>query len=86
MLYILSLAIANDAITDKREYILASKAMLFSYLLDSLFAAPILGFLMSAFGDWGFIGFYVFLSGLLLVITFFSRFVGKRAFKNTQKI
>ena len=86
VLYALSLAIANDAITDKREYILASRAMLFSYLLGSLFAAPILGFLMSAFGAWGFIGFYVFLSGLLLVITFFGRFVGKRAFKNTQKI
>lgn len=73
VLYALSLAIANDAITDKKEYILASRAMLFSYLFGSLFAAPILGFLMSGFGAWGFIGFYVLLSGLLLIITLFGR-------------
>lgn len=81
VLYALSLAIANDAITDKREYIIASRAMLFSYLLGSLFSAPILGFLMSGFGASGFIGFYVLLSSVLLIITFFGRFIGKRDLK-----
>lgn len=81
VLYALSLAIANDAIKDKREYILASRAMLFSYLFGSLFAAPILGFLMARFGAQGFMGFYIVLLVLLLVISFFSKAKGfKREF------
>lgn len=77
VLYALSLARANDEIKDKAMSVEISRAQLFSYLLASLIAAPIIGYLMKIFGADGFMYFYAFALSFMILFASFNKTVHK---------
>ena len=65
--YGLSLARANDEITDKTKSVQVARALLFSYSLASLFSPLLMSYAMKIFGAFGFIYVYLVLfAGLIL--------------------
>lgn len=65
--YGLSLARANDEITDKTKSVQVARALLFSYSLASLFSPLLMSYAMKIFGAFGFIYVYLVLfAGLVL--------------------
>lgn len=66
-LYALALARANDVLNDKSKSVELGRGVLFCYSLGSLFGPLILGFLMEYFQLKGFIYFYIFCLGLLIL-------------------
>lgn len=77
VLYSLSLARANDEIKDKSMCVEVGRAQLFSYLLASLIAAPLIGRLMKIFGADGFMYFYAFALSFLVIFASFNKSVQK---------
>ncbi|WP_103589050.1 MFS transporter [Campylobacter concisus] len=64
--YGLSLARANDEITDKTKSVQVARALLFSYSLASLFSPLLMSYAMKIFGAFGFIYVYLVLfAGLI---------------------
>ncbi|TKX32499.1 MFS transporter [Campylobacter aviculae] len=66
-LYALALARANDVLTIKNKGVELGRGVLFCYSLGSLFGPLILGFLMQYFEIKGFIWFYIFCLGFLIL-------------------
>ena len=65
--YGLSLARANDEITDKTKSVQVARALLFSYSFASLFSPLLMSYAMKIFGAFGFIYVYLVLYvGLIL--------------------
>ncbi|WP_103560594.1 MFS transporter [Campylobacter concisus] len=65
--YGLSLARANDEITDKTKSVQVARALLFSYSFASLFSPLLMSYAMKIFGAFGFIYVYLVLfAGLIL--------------------
>ena len=65
--YGLSLARANDEITDKTKSVQVARALLFSYSFASLFSPLLMSYAMKIFGSFGFIYVYLVLYvGLIL--------------------
>ncbi|MBR8461971.1 MFS transporter [Campylobacter sp. faydin G-140] len=69
-LYGLSIARANDALTDRSKSVEVSRALLFSYSSGSLISPLVMGASMDMFGTFGFIYVYLTLSLVLLVFAF----------------
>ncbi|MCR4941942.1 MAG: MFS transporter [Campylobacter sp.] len=76
-LYALSLARANDMLTQKNESLNVGRALLFAYSISSLFSAMIMGMMMKIFGEFGFVYVYIVLLSLLLIFASFVRTVPK---------
>lgn len=66
-LYALALARANDVLDDKSKSVELGRGVLFCYSLGSLFGPLILGFLMEYFQIKGFVYFYIFCLGFLIL-------------------
>lgn len=66
-LYALALARANDVLGDKSKSVELGRGVLFCYSLGSLFGPLILGFLMEYFQIKGFVYFYIFCLGFLIL-------------------
>lgn len=66
-LYALALARANDILDDKSKSVELGRGVLFCYSLGSLFGPLILGFLMEYFQIKGFVYFYIFCLGFLIL-------------------
>lgn len=77
VLYALALARANDEIKDKTMCVEVGRAQLFSYLLASLIATPLIGQLMKIFGADGFMYFYAFALSFLVIFASFNKSVQK---------
>ncbi|MBN7287629.1 MULTISPECIES: MFS transporter [Campylobacter] len=81
-IYGLSIARANDEITDKTQSVQVARALLFSYSLASLASPMLMGVSMRYFGAFGFIYVYLIVFSFLIVFALTQKTVPSYLRKN----
>lgn len=81
-IYGLSIARANDEITDKTQSVQVARALLFSYSLASLASPILMGASMRYFGAFGFIYVYLIVFGFLIIFALTQKTVPSYLRKN----